>query len=81
MFTGILNTLYAGRSVSFFRLFAIPAFERNHDLHELFEEIHVLGWRILAIVIGLHALAALYHHFIRKDDSLRRMLVGVDGEV
>ncbi|MCO8649276.1 cytochrome b, partial [Burkholderia multivorans] len=24
-------------------------------------------------VIGLHALAALYHHFIKRDDVLRRM--------
>ncbi|HZX76083.1 cytochrome b [Lysobacter sp.] len=25
-------------------------------------------------VIGLHVLAALYHHYVRRDDTLRRML-------
>lgn len=25
-------------------------------------------------VIGLHALAALWHHYVRRDDTLRRML-------
>ena len=28
----------------------------------------------LVTVAALHALAALYHHFVRKDDTLRRML-------
>jgi cytochrome b561 len=31
---------------------------------------------LLALVIG-HAGAALYHHFVRKDEVLRRMLPGV----
>ena len=30
-------------------------------------------WTLLALV-GLHAAAALYHHFVRHDDELRRML-------
>jgi cytochrome b561 len=29
---------------------------------------------LLLIVIGLHVAAALYHHFIRRDATLRRML-------
>jgi cytochrome b561 len=28
----------------------------------------------MVIIALLHALAALYHHFWRKDDTLRRML-------
>jgi cytochrome b561 len=28
----------------------------------------------VALSIGVHVLAALYHHFLRKDDTLRRML-------
>ena len=32
-------------------------------------------WTLLAIV-GMHAAAALYHHFVRHDNVLRRMLVG-----
>ena len=29
---------------------------------------------VLAVMIGLHVAAALYHQFIRKDDTLRRMM-------
>ncbi len=39
----------------------------------------VIGWHglaanLLLILVGLHALAALYHHYIRRDLVLRRML-------
>ena len=40
-----------------------------HDLEEWHEEIgHLFYW-----VIGLHIVAGFYHHFIRRDDTLRRM--------
>jgi cytochrome b561 len=29
---------------------------------------------VLAIVVGLHVLAALYHQFVLRDGTLRRML-------
>ncbi|MBK4738777.1 cytochrome b/b6 domain-containing protein [Noviherbaspirillum pedocola] len=32
-------------------------------------------WALL-VLIGLHVAAALYHHFIRHDTILRRMLPG-----
>jgi hypothetical protein len=32
-----------------------------------------LGWLLLGL-IGVHALAALYHHYIRRDDVMRKML-------
>jgi len=38
-----------------------------------FGEIHVLLMNALLIVSGIHAAAALYHHFIMKDGLLKRM--------
>src|SRR5215217_2481194 len=32
-----------------------------------------LGWALIALIL-LHALAALYHHYVRRDDVLRQML-------
>lgn len=46
----------------------------NHDLHELTEDLHVALGKIFYAVIGLHAAAALWHHFALKDNTLRRML-------
>jgi cytochrome b561 len=40
---------------------------------------HKLGAIVLAALIGLHVAAALYHHLVRKDGVLRRMLPGRDG--
>jgi cytochrome b561 len=42
----------------------------RHQLRELHEN---LGWAIIAVAL-LHALAALYHHYVLKDRVLERML-------
>ena len=46
----------------------------NHDLHETLEEVHEFLFDSVFVVATLHAIAALYHHFVMKDGSLRRML-------
>jgi cytochrome b561 len=64
-------------SVSYFGLFTLPdfiepsrpAYERLHDLHEAMATT-------LAVVALIHIAAALKHHFIDRDDGLRRMLPG-----
>lgn len=43
-----------------------------HTLEDLHETIGKLGYAL----IGLHAAAALFHHLLRRDDTLRRMLPG-----
>ena len=48
----------------------------NHDLHEQLENIHVWIGTAFYFVIGLHILGALWHHFYRRDNTLRRMLPG-----
>lgn len=49
---------------------------KNRDLAETLEPIHgYLGWALLA-VIGAHAVAALMHHYVLKDNVLKAMLPG-----
>jgi len=63
--------------VSFFGAFQLPglvapsegAYEFAHEAHE------ILGTLLLVTAL-VHAAAALYHHFVLKDDVLRRMLPG-----
>jgi len=73
-----------GHGTSFFGLFDWPAVpvltslprSAAHPWHETFESAHVvLAWAML-ILVPLHVLAGLYHHFIRKDNVLLRMLPG-----
>ncbi|WP_324134896.1 cytochrome b [Bosea sp. (in: a-proteobacteria)] len=65
-------------SLTVFGLFNLPALAApNEDLAKVVLEIH----GTLAILMGLlacaHVGAALYHHLIRKDGVLRRMLPGL----
>ena len=44
--------------------------------HHMFMAWHEkVGWAIIIVAIG-HAAAALYHHVVLKDRTLRRMLPG-----
>jgi cytochrome b561 len=65
----------ANYPVTFFGLFQFPALVgANHDAHEFYEEVHETLFVALVVVAAIHALAALYHHVLLKDDTLRRML-------
>jgi len=71
---GLLTLWTGGRSLMLpgGLLLASPLAE-NHALHEALEEVHTTIGEAFYWVIGLHVIAALYHHFLRKDDTLRRM--------
>jgi cytochrome b561 len=62
-------------AMSFFGLLIPPPFAAfSKPAHELVGAAHVwIGWTIIVLASG-HALAALYHHFVLRDDVLRRML-------
>ena len=68
-----------GKPIPFFGLH-LPALigpneARAESLEELHEFIGTLGYYL----IGLHAAAALYHHYVAHDDTLLRMLPRRDG--
>lgn len=66
-----------GRALPFFGLFSIPLpVAENHDKHEFWEEVHELSWKILAALLIVHVLGAVYNHFVAKNDVVRRMTVG-----
>ena len=73
--TGWLMSSAAGYPTSFFGLFDFPVIgAENHGAHEFYEEVHEALFGAIVVVAVLHALAALYHHLLLKDDTLRRML-------
>lgn len=73
--SGWLITSAAGLPVSYFDLFTLPNLvDPNPELLGYFEWVHQwLGYALIATVF-LHTSAALKHHFINKDDILRRMI-------
>lgn len=48
----------------------------DRNLEALFRAIHTGGAAALALVLLAHAGAALRHHFVLRDDVLRRMIRG-----
>lgn len=67
----------AGKPVSFFGLFELPLLvEEQKGAARVTRQLHVtLAWT-LAVAALLHAAAALHHHLVLRDDTLRRMLPG-----
>ncbi|MCX4186261.1 cytochrome b [Methylophaga sp. OBS4] len=74
-FSGYLIVTAKGDGLSVFDWFKIPAFfTGNGSRVDLAGTVHLwLGYLIIACAV-FHALAALKHHFIDKDTTLKRML-------
>lgn len=54
---------------------ALPALlAPDESLAHQLEDLHGSTGEIFYWVIGAHVLASLYHHFLRRDDTLKRML-------
>ena len=75
MITGYLISTADGRGIEVFGLLLIPSFgafiENQEDLAGLVHKW--LAYALIALAL-LHALAALKHHFIDKDNTLNRMI-------
>jgi cytochrome b561 len=63
-----------GKSIPFFGLELPPLVGANEALAEQFEEIHELGGTIGYWLIGIHAAASLFHHYVLRDRVLLRMM-------
>lgn len=73
--TGWLMSSAAGLSVSFFGWFTLPDLVvPSENLEMLLRTAHQwLGYGLIATLVA-HVGATVQHHFINKDDILRRML-------
>ena len=70
----IANSAY-GAPTPFFGLFDLPPIvDKNETLSTPLFTIHrLVGWLVIILVL-IHVSAALYHHFVRRDKVLQRML-------
>jgi cytochrome b561 len=66
-------SLYGARDI--FGLFSLPAlWSVNQEASKTAFFLHELLGKLLGLLIVIHIGAAMYHHFVRKDGVLRRML-------
>ena len=67
---------FQGEEFSFFGLFSVPNlfFTPDRAFAHRLEDLHNLaGWTLICLA-GAHAIAALLHRYVLKDNVLRRML-------
>lgn len=62
-----------GKSLSYLGFELPQLLAKNHDRAEWVEELHEAGALIGYGLIALHAAAALLHHYVLRDNSLRAM--------
>lgn len=62
------------KPIPFFGLELPALMTENKDLADEIKTWHKTAGNIAYYLIAAHALAALYHHYVRRDNTLRRML-------
>lgn len=73
--SGLLMSTAAGYPPNYFGLYQVPMFmAKDLSLAKLFFSIHEISGNITIGLVLLHVFAALKHHFIDRDDVLKRML-------
>lgn len=75
--TGFLQSIARGKSFALLGANVPVLMAKDKALGHIVHEIHERGAWALLILIGLHALAALAHHFLMRDNVLRAMLPAV----
>ncbi|HDS3784296.1 TPA: cytochrome b [Enterobacter ludwigii] len=75
LISGYLISTAEGKPISVFGIFDVPATLADAGSQaDIAGVIHLwLAWSVVILSV-LHGLAALKHHFIDKDDTLKRML-------
>jgi len=73
--SGYLISTAKGQGVEVFGLFEVPALlPDDKDRGELAGEVHEYLGLGFMVLVGIHAFAALVHHYFMKDRTLKRML-------
>lgn len=67
----------AGKPIPFFGLELPPLVGENEALSKQLKGLHELGGKTGYGLIGLHAAAALFHHYVQRDNTLQHMLPAV----
>ena len=72
--SGWLMSSAKGFQTVWFGVLPIPdLLGRDRELGDLLQQVHKLLNLLLMLTLAGHVLAALWHHFVLKDDTMRRM--------
>lgn len=71
---GVLSIVTGSRTVPVLDLFGMPSLWPLRWLHEAAEELHGGIAKLFLGTLVLHVLAVLWHGFVRRDETLKRMM-------
>ena len=71
--TGVVFSQAGGHDVALFGWTLPHLVAPNPALRASVRDVHELLGNAVYFLVGIHALAALWHHFVVKDETLRRM--------
>ena len=72
--SGYLISTADGRAIEVFSWFSVPATLTGNNQEDVAGMVHEwLAWGLIALVV-VHAMAALKHHFVDRDATLKRMI-------
>lgn len=75
--SGLIGSVAAGRPPHFYGVDIMLPIGLNETVADFaFTYVHQPVALVLIALISIHILAALYHHFVKRDDILRRMVRG-----
>ncbi len=72
--SGVIMSLFGGRAIKIFEWFTIPAQNKNEIISSSAHFFHSYAPYFITTLIMLHLIAAIKHHIIDKDETLKRML-------
>lgn len=73
--SGALMSMSYGHKVKVFDLFALPMLiDTNYDFGKIMSLTHEFAAYFAIVLIFVHILASVYHHFVKKDGVLKRMI-------
>jgi cytochrome b561 len=74
MISGYFISTLDGRSIPFFCLIDVPSLFTQKGLEETAGKFHwILAYATIGLAV-LHAAIALWHHFVKRDPTLVRMI-------
>ena len=72
--SGLTTAANAASPIALFGRFDITLGQTNETTFDFIRQFHEITTNVVIALIVLHVGAALYHHFVVKDDRTRRML-------
>ena len=72
--SGLTTASNAASPIALFGRFDITIGQADETTFDFIRQFHEFTTQVVIALIVLHVLAALYHQFVAKDDTTRRML-------